>query len=179
MSGAKKRRKAPLEEIEKAEKELFLKAFFEGEIPKAKEKLTEIPDTPEEQNDDDLFVRVMEKGLPVSWPKENNKNEHSMLRPKNRAQRRKLPDATIDLHGMSVLEATKAMQKFLEQEIKRGSKTVRVIHGKGSGALRDAVWSLIENHPMILDFQVPAAKLGGGGALILRLSHRPNKRRNF
>lgn len=178
MSGIKKKRKASVEELNNDEKDLFLKAFFTGEIPKS-EKEPKKASAPVTDKEEDLFALAMKEGAGYLPRKEEVKKKDFILRPKNRAQRRGMPDATIDLHGMMVPDALKMLENFLQSELGRGSKTVLVIHGKGAGVLRDAVWSLIEKHAAVIDFQVPPAKLGGGGALIVRLNRKPKSRRNF
>ena len=178
MSGSKKKRVGLGKELDKEEKELFLKAFFEGEIPAKSDKEPK-KTSANSLKEEDLFAFALEQGAGyLPRQEEVRKREHA-LRPKNRAQRRGMPDATIDLHGMMVPDALKALENFLRSELERGSKTVLVIHGKGAGVLRDAVWSLIEKHAAVVDFQVPPAKLGGSGALIVRLNRKPKSRRNF
>ena len=44
------------------------------------------------------------------------------------------PEATLDLHGLRVLEARKALARFLVQSTARGRRCVRIIHGKGRGS---------------------------------------------
>lgn len=175
MGGGKKKRDALLSELDSKEKELFLQAFFDGAIPH------EVAVVDDEQpasdiSEQELFLRAVKEGI-VYAPRKDH--ERRLTKPGNRAQRRGMPDARLDLHGLVVLDASKVLLDFLQRELERGSKLVLVIHGKGSGALRDMVWSLVERHPAVLDFQVPSAKLGGGGALLIRLNRKPKGRRIF
>lgn len=155
------------------DEELFRLTFFNGEIPKDnnEEKPLEVDDS-----DEEIFKNAMEQGIRLNVS--NEEIHASEQKDKNRARRR-FPYAVLDLHGMTVAQAMNALLDFLQAELKRGSKTVLVIHGKGSGALRDAVWTLIEEHSAVLDFQIASAKFGGSGALVVRLNNKPHGRRNF
>jgi DNA-nicking Smr family endonuclease len=41
------------------------------------------------------------------------------------------PEATLDLHGMRVVEARGALARFLSQSLRAGRRCVRIVHGKG------------------------------------------------
>jgi len=47
------------------------------------------------------------------------------------------PQATLDLHGMRVVEARSALLQFLAQSSRRGHRCIRIIHGKGRGSAQD------------------------------------------
>ena len=47
--------------------------------------------------------------------------------------------SSVDLHGMTVVEATAALDEFLSEAILSGHAEVRVVHGRSGGRLRDAV----------------------------------------
>lgn len=47
-----------------------------------------------------------------------------------------------------------------------------VVHGKGTGILRNAVWAILERHPLVNDFQVAPSRFGGEGALIVRINRK-------
>ena len=51
-----------------------------------------------------------------------------------------------------------------------GLTTVRIIHGKGTGALRRAVEDLLAGHPLIAEHRPGAASEGGGGATVATLT---------
>ena len=47
--------------------------------------------------------------------------------------------------------------------------SVRIIHGKGTGALRRAVRELLEDHPLAKSFATEAPERGGDGATVVEL----------
>lgn len=55
----------------------------------------------------------------------------------------------IDLHGMSVHEAELEVDQFLSRMQFRGEQVVKIICGAGTGALADAIWVFVQNHPMV------------------------------
>lgn len=77
------------------------------------------------------------------------------------------PEASIDLHGLRRLDAERALQRFLSD--RRRGEVVLVVHGKGSGKLREHVNQLIAEHPRIAESRRAPQRLGGEGALLVRL----------
>ena len=77
----------------------------------------------------------------------------------------------LDLHTFSPRELGSLLPEYFKECRKRGILTVRVIHGKGTGALREGVHSLLERMPGIVDWTWPVAEsYGGWGATFVRLS---------
>ena len=46
---------------------------------------------------------------------------------------------TIDLHGNTVTHALARVDEFIHHELMQGSESVKIIHGRGGGWLRDAI----------------------------------------
>ena len=44
------------------------------------------------------------------------------------------PEATLDLHGMRVVDARSALSRFLQQSLQKQHRCVIIIHGKGQGS---------------------------------------------
>lgn len=55
----------------------------------------------------------------------------------------------LDLRGQRAAEALENMEAYLELAYARGYETVTLIHGKGTGALRQAVDDAMKDHPLI------------------------------
>ena len=100
-------------------------------------------------------------------------------------------EARLDLHGMRQHDAHIALRKFLKSAQSRGLRHVLVITGKGSprdssvsvydheprGVLRQAVPQWMSDGdlaPLIVSFSEAPQRLGGGGALYVRL-RKPSK----
>lgn len=90
--------------------------------------------------------------------------------PRDRPSRPPVPTQhTLDLHGLRVEDALEAVDKFIDSAIVNELETVKLIHGHGSGRVRDSVRDLLRRHPHVEDFQFGAPWQGGPGATIVRL----------
>jgi DNA mismatch repair protein MutS2 len=79
----------------------------------------------------------------------------------------KLPE--IDLRGLRVDEALEAVDKFLDDALLAGWKEVRLIHGKGTGALRQAIGNFLKTHLQTKSFRDAAFGEGDFGVTIVEL----------
>ena len=61
------------------------------------------------------------------------------------------------------------IDKYLEDANLVGVDSVRIIHGKGTGALRKAVRSYLQNHRYVESFQDGAREEGGYGVTVVKL----------
>src|SRR4051812_21226866 len=77
--------------------------------------------------------------------------------------------SSLDLRGARVEEATDALDQYLDQAALAGVNRVTVIHGHGSGALRDAVRDLLSGHPLVREWRPGERGEGGDGATIVTL----------
>lgn len=77
--------------------------------------------------------------------------------------------AEISLRGLTVDEALYQLEKYLDQAILAGLKRFRVIHGKGTGALRQAVQQYLRNNPVVSRIYYAEQNEGGIGATIVEL----------
>lgn len=76
----------------------------------------------------------------------------------------------LDLHTFRPNEISDLLPAYFEECRQRGILTVRVIHGKGSGALRAGVHHLLEQLPDLESWTWPASEpTGGWGATWVRL----------
>ena len=76
----------------------------------------------------------------------------------------------LDLHTFRPSEIGDLLPAYFDECRKRGIFTVRVIHGKGTGTLREGVHRVLERLPEVEGFQYPAgAGSGSWGATWVRL----------
>ncbi len=80
--------------------------------------------------------------------------------------------AEINVVGCTVEEATRRLEKYLDTAFVEGFRRVRVIHGKGTGALRKGVHKFLTDHPMVEGFQLAEMSEGGIGATMVVLRER-------
>ena len=48
-----------------------------------------------------------------------------------------------------------------------GLQTIRVVHGKGTGALRRFVWDYLQGHPVVKSYRLGEEGEGGDGATVV------------
>jgi DNA mismatch repair protein MutS2 len=79
----------------------------------------------------------------------------------------------LNLIGQRVEEALHNLDSFLDRALLGGPPEVRVVHGHGSGRLREAVRSHLRRHPAIRDFRPGGDGEGGNGATVASLGSTP------
>ena len=75
----------------------------------------------------------------------------------------------IDLRGMNGDEAWFKVDKYIDEAILAGFSRVRLIHGKGTGALKKALWQFLRGDKRIASFRIGQYGEGDGGVTILDL----------
>lgn len=75
----------------------------------------------------------------------------------------------IDLRGMMVEEASYALDKYLDDAILTGVGQVYVIHGKGTGALRNGIQDFLRGHPHVKSFRLGQHGEGDLGVTVVEL----------
>lgn len=75
----------------------------------------------------------------------------------------------IDLRGMRVEEAVNYLEKYLDGALIAGLKEVEILHGKGTGALMDAVRSYLKRQPFVKSYDFAHPDFGGAGITIAEL----------
>ena len=73
------------------------------------------------------------------------------------------------LLGRTTDEARDEVEKYLDDAFLAGLAAVRLVHGKGSGALRKAVRDLLAAHPLVESFRDGEPGEGGAGATVASL----------
>lgn len=80
------------------------------------------------------------------------------------------PKMEVDLRGLMSEDALDKMEKYLEQAYLSGLPFVRIIHGKGTGKLRQAVRDALRGHEYIKSFEEGGHTEGGEGVTVAKLN---------
>lgn len=72
----------------------------------------------------------------------------------------------IDLRGMDCIEAVSVMERYLDEAMRSNLPSVRIIHGKGTGALRSAVQQSLKKNRYIKTFRLGVYGEGEDGVTI-------------
>jgi len=75
----------------------------------------------------------------------------------------------LNLIGNNVDEAMTRLGRFLDESLITDSKTLRIIHGYGTGQLRRAVADFLKGHPLVASYGPAPDNQGAGGATIVEL----------
>ena len=74
----------------------------------------------------------------------------------------------ISIHGMLVAEGLTVIDKYLDDAYLAGLLTVRILHGKGTGALRSAVHETLNLNPHVTNYQYAPPNEGGEGVTVVK-----------
>ena len=120
-----------------------------------------------------LTATVKLSELQSTTREESNKikRENNAPQPKSRkragssmVQRQKEVRTEINILGQTVDEATVSVSRFIDQALLGGVNQVRIIHGKGTGALREGVHNYLRTLPHVAHFETAGYDEGGAGA---------------
>lgn len=75
----------------------------------------------------------------------------------------------IDVRGMRAVEAEEALERYLNDAYLASLPFVRIIHGKGTGALRQSIRQFLGQHPLVAGFEGSKDNHGGEGVTVARL----------
>ncbi len=75
----------------------------------------------------------------------------------------------IDLRGMTGDEAWGAVDKYFDEAQIAGFHTVRLIHGKGTGALKKALWEYLKKDSRVASFRIGQFGEGDGGVTVVEV----------
>jgi DNA-nicking Smr family endonuclease len=78
-------------------------------------------------------------------------------------------DGTLDLHTFSPSDVGSLVPEWLEASRAAGLRELRIVHGKGTGALRRSVEAILARHPLVASFRTAGEEAGGWGATLVSL----------
>jgi DNA mismatch repair protein MutS2 len=76
----------------------------------------------------------------------------------------------LEVRGRLVDEVLPDLDKYLDDAFRAGLPWVRIVHGKGTGALARAVRHMLSSHPLVKDYAVAPREEGGEGVTIAHLA---------
>ena len=68
-------------------------------------------------------------------------------------------------------EALENLDKYMDDAYAAGLTQVRIIHGKGTGVLRNIVWKFLKDHPAVQSYRLGELEEGGSGATVVELKN--------
>ena len=81
-------------------------------------------------------------------------------------------DIELDLRGLRANDVGELLERYLDDAVSNGMPFVRIIHGKGTGALRNVVREFLSDHPAVAKYELAPQAQGGDGATVATLRDR-------
>jgi DNA mismatch repair protein MutS2 len=88
---------------------------------------------------------------------------------KTTAPRAESPGVELDRRGQRADDALDALENYMERAYLAGLPWVRIIHGKGTGRLRDVVREALSQHPHVQSYEGGKRGEGGEGVTVAKL----------
>lgn len=80
--------------------------------------------------------------------------------------------AELDLRGLMTDEGVAELDKYLDDAMLSGLGQVRIIHGKGTGAMRNAVQAYLKHSPYVQTYRLGETGEGGDGVTVVTLKNQ-------
>jgi len=77
--------------------------------------------------------------------------------------------AEINVIGSNSEEAVERVERFLDEAAMNDLKSLRIVHGYGTGALRRSIAEFLRAHPFVARFGAAPDNQGGGGVTVVEL----------
>ena len=113
---------------------------------------------------------LVTKAQPVSAEPESSKKRkkagysHQMFLAKSSTAKQE-----VDLRGMTLNEAIPIVDKAIDDAMLAGISQLRLIHGKGTGALRAGLTAYLQNNRFVKKLEMASLETGGSGATVIDL----------
>jgi DNA mismatch repair protein MutS2 len=116
---------------------------------------------------------LVRKGREEELPEENKKEERKQeAEGGGRAAltSTKSPGIELNLRGKLVEDGLEELDRYLEKAYSSGLLFVRIVHGKGTGKLREAVRNALKSSPYVASFEEPKDSEGGAGVTVAKMA---------
>jgi DNA mismatch repair protein MutS2 len=78
----------------------------------------------------------------------------------------------LDMRGMRAGDVTELLDRYLNDAYLANLSEVRLVHGKGTGALRNVVRDVLATHPLVEKHAAGVQGEGGDGVTVAQLRRR-------
>ena len=87
----------------------------------------------------------------------------------NMSQKRLMFKPEIDVRGLRGDEALQKVTEFIDEAVMLDSKNLRILHGTGTGALRQIIREYLSTNPVVGSYSDEQVQLGGAGITVVKL----------
>jgi DNA mismatch repair protein MutS2 len=111
----------------------------------------------------------MELEVPIATLSKARGKEQKVQQKRAKEEERAEPTSSINLLGMRVEEALGELEPFLNHASLDHIPELRVVHGKGTGALMKGVRAYLDGHPLVASFRTGERFEGGDGVTVVTM----------
>lgn len=111
----------------------------------------------------DMLERVPETEIPIT-PQQNNTASYSSM------TRKTAFSPEIDVRGKRADEALQLVQQFIDNAIMTSTHTLRILHDKGDGILRQVIRSYLKTEKAVHAFKDESEQFGGSGITLVEMN---------
>ncbi len=132
-----------------------------------------------DEDNQTLVARFGMMKIPVSWTEiESLQGQKVEAEPKPKTSKKQPPakpkelvtvrtdSNTIDIRGQRIHQAESSLEQAIASATASGSQVLWIIHGKGTGKLRQGVHEFLQHHPQIERYEIAADNEGGSGVTL-------------
>jgi len=117
------------------------------------------------------LVDLMRKGREPENPEEKKEVRKKEAEGSTRVPSgTKSPGLELNLRGKLVEDGLDELERYLERAYSAGLLFVRIVHGKGTGKMRDAVRTALKDSPYVVSFEEPKDNEGGAGVTVAKMA---------
>ncbi len=119
------------------------------------------------------LVDLQRKGQEIANPEEKKKEERKQEAEggaRTALSGAKSPGIELNLRGKLVDEGLEELEKYLERAFSAGLLFVRIVHGKGTGRMREAVSNALKSSSYVASFEEPKDNEGGAGVTVAKMA---------
>ncbi|HKY54737.1 MAG TPA: Smr/MutS family protein, partial [Anaerolineales bacterium] len=115
------------------------------------------------------LIDLVKKGQEAESPAISNQSPVSS-RQSSSLVSTKSPGLELNLRGKLVNEGLDELERYLERAYSAGLLFVRIVHGKGTGKMREAVRNALKGNPYVASFEEPKDNEGGAGVTVAKIA---------
>ena len=116
------------------------------------------------------LVDLVRKGQEAESPEEKNETRKQVGVGEHVVTSTKSPGLELNLRGKLVDEGLDELERYLERAYSAGLLFVRIVHGKGTGRMRDAVRNALKESSYVASFEEPKDNEGGAGVTVAKMA---------
>lgn len=129
----------------------------------------EVLEVPNAKGDFKAQVGIMRLNLNMAQVETSKAREKETVHKQVQAFMPADVETTLDLRGMNMEDARIELGKFIDQALLSHPPELEIIHGKGTGVLRDFVKDYLKKSPFVKSFREGGHHEGGSGVTLIKL----------